>query len=554
MKRVLLRAVVLVVSLAGIGAASAEIYRISPGSALAIGEGFDPRQPRRIYLPCIDHDGLWATGSLKPGDKPVEGKPYTTSAGFSFQSTQIESRKQLYEFVSISASVSGGYAFFSGSASFLSEDEFKFDEYSYHFAMKASTEFGEFRLIKPRLNADAQVALYRSPSAFFERCGTEFVGQQTRGAAISVVYSVHTIDQAKRSRIEASLSASFQGGVGSVGGNFNYKEVLAEALKTGSLKIHVYGFGGEGVAKLKDLVTNNTDVAKVKQTIQDYVQGLDVHSSVPVAYATGSMTSLDPRLGSMDFGVFNRYLAEYVVAYEDLLGYRDTLRKVLRGGTAQRLSAEEKQTLTTAFETSGRLVDQIVTKALTCRDDLSRRIASIRLNNHPAASAENALKCQPLSPEEVAFTLPRLPNPLPFSVAYGTGIYGVVPKEYLWLTVDGKGIQEANLVGGFSGLTKQHSGVLEILTVVPLSTGQDQARANIDLARLREKAPVAVAVKMIDGFTDYYELALPATNAGQTVSTLPGGEPASQAKPDAEVEVKKIGSLPKKIRGLEFTF
>lgn len=540
----------MVLALTAITPAQAEKYEISPGSALAIGEGFDPRQPRQMYLPCVQYDGLWATGSLDPNQKPDPNKPYTTSAGFSFDSTTIESRKRLYEFVHLSASISGGYGFFSGAASYLSEDEFRFDENSYHFAMRASTEFGDFRLMNPRLNADAQVALYRSPSAFFERCGTEFVGQQTRGASIAVIYSVHSLDQYKRSRIEKSLQASF-GNV--VGGDLNYRQTLEEAIKTGTLKVRVFGYGGEGVSKLKDLVTNNTDVAQVKKTISDYVQSLGVNSSVPTAYVTGSMTSLDPRLGSMQFGLYNRRIAEYILVYEDLLGYRSTLQKVLRGQALQRMKKDERAALENAFDRAGILLSNIEKKALECRDDLSVKIANVSIESHPKATIDVAPKCDPLTSDEMLFALPKLPNPLPFEVTYGTGTAGISPKDYLWLKLEGTGIQEAQLVGGFNGFTRQYTSIIDAIPVTLSSTGENRASANFDLAEVRTKAPIAVAVRMMDGFSEFFELTLPGPLKEAVVASAPEGKAASETEAEA-VEVKPVKLKMIRIDGFKIKF
>jgi hypothetical protein len=536
---------VLLMVLALVVPARAEVYRISPGSALAIGEGFDARQPRRVFLPCIDYSGLWATTALDTKQAPKPDTPYTTSAGFSFQSSEIESRKHLYEFVNISASVSGGYGFFSGSASFLSEDEFKFDEHSYHFAMRAVTEFGEFRLINPKLNAQAKEALARSPAAFFERCGTEFVGQQTRGASIAVVYSVYSLDQSKRSRIEASLKAGFDSGASSAGGNAEYTKILAEAIQTGTLKIHVYGFGGEGMSALNELVTSSADIPKVKAAIQDYVKKLNVQSSVPIAYATGNMTSLDSRLGSVDFGIFNRYLAEYIVAFEDLAAYRETVRRVLRSQAAQRLTDSDRKKLEAAFDQAGSISSGIVEKALGCRDELNRRVNAVTMTSKPKGLDTQSIQCLHLTSAELTMALPTLPNTLPFTVKYFTDIYGVPPTAgYLYLIVEGRGLQEAYLVGGYSAQTKQNSGQFEVLKIEPLSDGGQRIKQDFDLQKLRMKAPVAVAVKLVDGFTDFYELTIPdVPKAGLTATSLPLGESAIKAAPDAEIKVMKLERL-----------
>ena len=538
---------VFVIALASVGllfsaTVKSESYRVSPGSTLAIGHGFDPREPRRVFLECLDYDGLWNTSAPRyPKSQLTVADPeFKNAAGFAVETTQISSRKQLYEFIGLSASVSGGNAFFSGGASYLSEDEYKFDENSYHYGVKAWTNFGDFRLINPRLSADAQVALYRGPGAFFERCGMEFVGQETRGASIAVVYSVHTLDQEKRHRVEASLKAGF--GAGSWGGDidFDYKEVLMEALRTDSLRVHVYGYGGPGASELAPLIENSADVSEVKKLIRSYLGGLTVEGSIPIAYNTGNFTSVEPRLGALEFGGFNKHLAEYTFAYEDLLSYRASIRRVLQGEYSSRISEGDRERFLEAFDQASALSASIERKAIDCRHNLSARIADVTVSNKPAPVIDRGIQCESLSSSEMTFSLPSLPNVIPFTVQYWTGTKGVVPIHYVSVSVRGRHLSQVLLVGGYNGNTRTHMKVLDTMEVSDASsTGDYVAQGNYDLGKVRPEGPIAVAVRGKDGFVDYVEILLPSENP-DIAGTI---EAAIMTSPEENLRIQKLQAI-----------
>jgi hypothetical protein len=87
--------------------ASAATYDFYPGIPLHLGSSFDPTDFSAAYAPCLFFEDEMPLDVKK-------GVSDTVGIETDFTLNQITSRRQLYRYLSISASVSGHYSLFQG--------------------------------------------------------------------------------------------------------------------------------------------------------------------------------------------------------------------------------------------------------------------------------------------------------------------------------------------------------------------------------------------------------------------------------------------------------
>ena len=101
----------LLIYLTVVSVTSAAEYGYHPSTPFRLGAGLNPSDPLEAYPVCFDHE-----------IEPVPG----TSGSSLFRLTLLESRRDFLREMSLSASMSGQYKFFSGGASVALDEGYSF--------------------------------------------------------------------------------------------------------------------------------------------------------------------------------------------------------------------------------------------------------------------------------------------------------------------------------------------------------------------------------------------------------------------------------------------
>lgn len=360
-------------------ATSASVLQYYPDSPAYIGGNFDPSNLTQAYAPCLKPSGYhsldWYQDSSAAGGVVSAKTPTAISTNFFIKS--IRSRKDLYDVLNVSASVSGSYGFFSGSAAFGLEKETNYEEDTFSWVIYGYSNYGRFVLDNIELNETANT-VSTNPIAFRTRCGTDYVQEEIRAVEAAAVFKIHNLTQAQKSVLTASLSARFNSGLFSAGGSANYQHFLQTAAQYGEIEVSFYAFGGPGITALAPIATHYDDQAIVLGTFQNYFANLTVQHSVPVSYVTASVQSLAGRPDIMT-DYYSKYIGDLYLVYEELGAERDRLKNLLRNASDFSLDDSKQTQVSAEISNISAIMGKIYTSASKCRNaymDFSRAAAA----------------------------------------------------------------------------------------------------------------------------------------------------------------------------------
>ncbi len=352
----------------------AEEYGYIPGISIALGQGFNPISPNQQYRRCITGNNecqLEAFGSVnclqesekkivneKSNSKPSPGTGMTTS----FKIKQINSKYEFFRELRISASVSGSYGAFSGSAKF---NYFSLDDISKKdltWIISATTDYGVFGLSGTRLTADIDSIADNSFSKI-ELCGPQYVSRVRRGVTAVALFKVREISELHKKKVEAELKASYAG----IGGSGKYKEAVETALEYGQMEINVYTIGGHGMPGLSGVVrTNPSDLDYIKQVLASYVRNQSMEYAAITGFSTQGLGMLigDPTIET-NYGVYLDYLDYAMVNLDKAKKYLKNVNEVLLN--PKDYSETEKHAASEISKLASCATELILTELQKCR-------------------------------------------------------------------------------------------------------------------------------------------------------------------------------------------
>jgi hypothetical protein len=350
---------------------AAAVYQYHPSTVVALGSTFDPVDLAAAHRQCIDFDYEFSLDAPRltpiPPPPPATGGSYSGETVFSI--VQLQSQRDLYSYLHISGSVSGHYALFSAGASFDLEDENKFHEDSFSWALKAETQYGRYAMYNPRLAGFAQDLARRDLEAFRAACGYEFVAQVNRSVLAAAVFTVHNLSSSQKHRMEASFNAAVGGGLWGVDAGVKYSEFLADAAKQGSIELSIYVVGGPGITQLADVALdkNTQDIAKLKEQLVQYMKKMGPAAGVPTQYVTGSLAAFVPTLATLDFDQYLRALSELYFVYKEVGGREHRIRQFILHSADFGLSDQEGAKWLAEIAKLDLLSESVVNTASNCR-------------------------------------------------------------------------------------------------------------------------------------------------------------------------------------------
>lgn len=379
-KIILLNIIFLIAIICNINKSSfAAVYQYHPSSLLSLAKGIDPSNPYQLKLQCIDHDGfedLDGNGAIKTF--------YTL--------TLIKSRKDLYELLNISTSLSARYKFFAGgnsSGSYSFEDEKIFHSDSLTWVIIASSDFGRRGLKNPRINQSAKEILQLSGIRNFEdRCGLEVVLEERRMASIALMFTVSNISESNKKNIEAS----FKSNVGvisslSLANSSNYEKFYKYAEAIGKITIKFFAIGGRGLSDLAGLAVHDPyDLQAIQDALGFYMKGINKQTSASVEYITASYDIFNivgmikiPNL-YQDF-ILSEYFFKYMQIESEIRRINNILNNE-NGSKPQPISLTESNELTTLYRERVDILFSLTKDAQKCNNDpLQCKLPDVNVKN-----------------------------------------------------------------------------------------------------------------------------------------------------------------------------
>lgn len=299
---------------------NAELYKYYPSSALSLGAGFDPASPYITFLPCIDFDS-----AINVDTSGAARTDYAVDI--------VKSRSDLFNYLNISSSISANYTFFSADASFSLEDSAAFHSDSLVWIVRASTNFGRYRMSNPHLKPEAAAFIAaKDYDAFRQRCGPDYIGQESRGVLVAAIYSITNLSSDLKTRLTASLQASMSDGLFSTDLKSKYESFFHAATSVSTLKVQFVAVGGGGIRLLDSLIGTSgdtSDLSTMQTTLQRYLRSFDASNAVPVEFLSGSMTQFGWRGQDPSTLERDRVLSELYDAFVQIRSEISRLREIV---------------------------------------------------------------------------------------------------------------------------------------------------------------------------------------------------------------------------------
>jgi len=270
---------VAIVSTLSVTPALGTSYNYHPSTPIYLGSGLNPIHPDQAFRNCLESDGI----------RKVSGSGAMNTY---FSVNLIKSRKELFEQLQISASLSARSAFWSGSASANYFSEHRFHSDSLTWIIKGTTDYGSFALDNPRLKSFAQQLLDSNKhEQFAKTCGLEFINQERRAVLIAAVFSMENVSQEQKKQLEVQFQASYNAPFLNADLKAKYANFFQDAARTSRISMTIYAVGGSGITTLAPLVSKLDNLDNIQLIIQSYMAGMTEQQAVPLEYFTGSMTA-----------------------------------------------------------------------------------------------------------------------------------------------------------------------------------------------------------------------------------------------------------------------
>ena len=198
----------------------------------------------------------------------------------------INSKKELYDKISMSASVSGSYGVFSAGAKTSFVKERKWETNSNYILVRAVrfTKKQSFANDQILLTDAAKKVMLSSRTTFADSCGTSFVHNLHLGGEIYGVIEIKAKSYAEKQSIRSSLNASGSFTGGSASGSASYQRKIEMLTSSYNLKVDFQHIGGKKI-EVPSTVKGLLDLSSKIEAISD------AHP-VAIAVETRSYTTL----------------------------------------------------------------------------------------------------------------------------------------------------------------------------------------------------------------------------------------------------------------------
>jgi hypothetical protein len=229
----------------------------------------------------------------------------------------------LYSSLSIDASLSAEYGFFSASASANIADSYSFSSDSITWIAQVKMVFGRFQ---PAAPSPIPSITSLSVADIQTVCGTQIVTQETRGVQASVIYHLDNLNTTQKQAIQTALSFSAGGFGGSVSGQAALDKAMSTAQQTSQLTVQVITQGGPGRSAISTIVSADSDLSQIRTALAAYISNSSEANSAPLAFETSSISQFYPQVGTPQ--VVTARNDAIVVLYNEYLDLNSVVNRI----------------------------------------------------------------------------------------------------------------------------------------------------------------------------------------------------------------------------------
>jgi hypothetical protein len=279
----------------------AEMHYPHPTSRFYLGSGFNPFDPDKAQLRCLEWDGIASSS----GDRLQRS---------SIEISGVSSMRELHSKIGFSAYFEGRLFFTKLAASVAYNSEYDFAESNLNWLVSLNMDYGTYSLSNPRLKKEFS---QMTPIEIRRRCGHEFVVEEKRGVQVFALLSVKNVEEKQKKELETKLSIISRGFFYDASFEASYKDFMSKARSLGEISIKIFAQGGKGIREFESLlrVDQFMDFSRILESFNGYIKSTNSSEAVPLLYATSSLGNFlegdfpIPRLNKdILSGLYYRYL------------------------------------------------------------------------------------------------------------------------------------------------------------------------------------------------------------------------------------------------------
>jgi hypothetical protein len=314
-------------------------YEFHPQSIMALGRGFTVADLTQAKQECITFDQ-----DLLDGNSSLSTEAYIQLAS-NFQT--------LRQALAMDASIDISYLIFTGNAHFSISQENLMRSDDVSLVMTFKSEYGRVGMKNVKIEDFAQRMLDQHLLKQFEAvCGSQMALIKRRGASVSAIITLHSVDTTARSKMSGSLGAKVDLGIISGDLKSTITGEIDRAAGEGRLSIQIVSTGGEGFADLSSSVSKigaskEKIFDQLQQGMADYLKNFNAANAAPLGYHVGPMPGYAEAQDDLWGVEKENRLSRLVDKYRQLHSARADVTEILakRDPRADILSDSEKNQL-----------------------------------------------------------------------------------------------------------------------------------------------------------------------------------------------------------------
>lgn len=280
----------------------AQTHYPHPTSRLYLGSGFNPFDPEKAQLGCLEWDGINSSSLNRLQRSSIE-------------ISGVSSMSELHSKIGFSAYFEGRLFFTKLAASVNYNSEYDFAQSSLNWLVSLNMDYGTYSLNNPRLKKEFS---HMSSSEIRRRCGHEFVVEEKKGVQVFALLSVKNVEEKQKKELETKLSIISRGFFYDASFEASYKDFMSKARSLGEISIKIFAQGGKGIREFDSLlrVDKFMDFSHILESFNGYIKSTSASDAVPLLYATSSLENFLEGASSPVFslnenilsGLYYRYL------------------------------------------------------------------------------------------------------------------------------------------------------------------------------------------------------------------------------------------------------
>jgi hypothetical protein len=228
-------------------------YQYHPTSRLYLAGGYNPYEPDRGYLKCIEHDG-------------IDEIQKNGSVSSQYELSVLSSQKNFMSKLGFSTLIESSSWFLNGKMHFANLTQSTINENSITWMFFVKKNFGRVVLKNPRIKPKF---VDLTNTDLLNSCGSEIVTEETHSSLMSVLFTVHSISREKIRTLSSQLNARISAKLWSTDVNSSLQKIIKSIVLQQQVSIKIITIGADGIFEQKLLSKDNLNFEKIYHLINE---------------------------------------------------------------------------------------------------------------------------------------------------------------------------------------------------------------------------------------------------------------------------------------------